>query len=166
MTLLQIQTALLEKRFISIANRASWQNKVWNPPRAPYQKLENDLKKLATGLELPHVEVVPVSATEGDNITTPSPNMLWYRRKPLLEYLETVEVDTFAREQGFVMPVQRVCRPDHTFRGFQGEISSGSVSVGDEISVLPSGGAARVQSILRLDKSVSRADAGEPVTEQ
>ncbi len=131
-----------------------------------YQKLEKDLKKLAIDLELSHVEVIPVSATEGDNITTPSPNMLWYRRKPLLEYLETVEVDTFASERGFVMPVQRVCRPNHTFRGFQGEISSGSVSVGDEISVLPSGEVARVQSILRLDQSVSRANAGEPVTIQ
>lgn len=64
------------------------------------------------------------------------------------------------------MPVQRVCRPDHTFRGFQGQIESGVVSVGDEITTLPSGETANVKSILIGDKDSQSAQEGQPVTIQ
>ena len=64
------------------------------------------------------------------------------------------------------MPVQRVCRPDHTFRGFQGQIESGSVAVGDEITTLPSNEHAKVKSILVGDKQSETAFMGQPVTIQ
>lgn len=64
------------------------------------------------------------------------------------------------------MPVQRVCRPDHTFRGFQGQIESGSVAVGDEITTLPSNEHAKVKSILVGDKQSDSAFMGQPVTIQ
>jgi sulfate adenylyltransferase subunit 1 len=83
---------------------------------------------------------------------------------PLLEYLEKVDISSDSREQGFYMPVQRVCRPDHTFRGFQGQIETDSVSVGDEIITLPSSEKATVKGILMTDKSVDTAYAGQPVT--
>lgn len=131
-----------------------------------YKRIEKDIKKLAIDLELYNVEIIPVSATEGDNVTVKSANMAWYDGKTLLECLETVDVDDGMEEQGFVMPVQRVCRPNHTFRGFQGQISSGSVAVGDEIQVLPSGEKAEVQSILLADRQVKTAKKGQPVTIQ
>ena len=59
-------------------------------------------------------------------------NIPWYTGEPLLEYLETVDVREKSEEEGFYMPVQRVCRPNHTFRGFQGQIESGQISVGDD----------------------------------
>ena len=59
------------------------------------------------------------------------------------------------------MPVQRVCRPDHTFRGFQGQIESGVVSVGDDIITLPSGESAKVKSILIGDKDSQSAQEGQ-----
>jgi sulfate adenylyltransferase subunit 1 len=62
------------------------------------------------------------------------------------------------------MPVQRVCRPDHTFRGFQGQIEAGSISEGDEIITLPSNEKATVKQILMTDKTVSTAKQGQPVT--
>jgi len=131
-----------------------------------FRKIEKEIKKLAIDLDLHSVEVIPVSATEGDNVTLKSPNMPWYKRMPLLEYLENTNVEENQQETGFVMPVQRVCRPNHTFRGFQGEIASGEVSVGDTITVLPSRETAKVQTILCTDKSVSKADKGQPVTIQ
>lgn len=64
------------------------------------------------------------------------------------------------------MPVQRVCRPDHTFRGFQGQIESGSIAVGDDITTLPSNEHAKVKSILVGDKQSESAFMGQPVTIQ
>ena len=129
-----------------------------------YRKIEKDIKKLAVDLELDHVDVVPVSATEGDNVTLNSSNMPWYLGKTLLGFLETVDVEDATEEQGFVLPVQRVCRPNHTFRGFQGQVESGTVKTGDEIAVLPSREKAIVQSILVTDQESSEAFAGQAVT--
>ena len=129
-----------------------------------YRKIEKDIKKLAVDLELDHVNVIPVSATEGDNVTLNSSNMPWYLGKTLLGFLETVDVEDATEEQGLVLPVQRVCRPNHTFRGFQGQIESGTVKTGDEIAVLPSREKAIVQSILVTDRETSEAFAGQAVT--
>lgn len=129
-----------------------------------YRKIEKDIKKLAVDLELDHVNVIPVSATEGDNVTLNSSNMPWYLGKTLLGFLETVDVEDATEEQGFVLPVQRVCRPNHTFRGFQGQIESGTVKTGDEIAVLPSREKAIVQSILVTDQESSEASMGQAVT--
>ncbi|MBQ2900544.1 MAG: adenylyl-sulfate kinase [Agathobacter sp.] len=131
-----------------------------------FRKIEKEIKKLAIDLDLQNVEVIPVSATEGDNVTLKSPNMPWYTKASLLEYLENINVEENEPERGFVMPVQRVCRPNHMFRGFQGEIASGAVSVGDVITVLPSRETAEVQKILYTDKSVQDAHKGQPVTIQ
>lgn len=129
-------------------------------------KIEKEIKKMAVDLELYNVEVIPVSATEGDNVTLRHGNMPWYKKKTLLEYLETVNVENGIEEEGFVMPVQRVCRPNASFRGFQGQIAAGSIEVGDEVTVLPSREKAGIQSILLLDKSVQSAGKGQPVTIQ
>jgi len=134
--------------------------------RKAYQKIEKEVRKLAVDLELYHTEIIPVSATEGDNVTLKSGRMPWYSGKTLLEYLESVDVDDGAKEQGFVMPVQRVCRPNADFRGFQGQVSSGSISAGDEITVLPSGERACVQSIFVADKNVQEAHRGQALTVQ
>ena len=132
--------------------------------RREYQKIEKDIKKLAVDLELSHVDVIPVSATEGDNVTMKHSHMPWYSGKTLLEYLETVDVEEGAAEQGFVMPVQRVCRPNHTFRGFQGQIESGTIRTGDEVTILPSKEKADVESILVTDRKSMRAEQGQAVT--
>ena len=110
--------------------------------------------------------MIPVSATEGDNITKKSAHMPWYKGKTLLDYLETIDVKENPTETGFTMPVQRVCRPNHTFRGFQGQIESGSVAVGDQIKVLPSGETATVKLIYEGDKEVQESSTGHAVTIQ
>ncbi len=121
---------------------------------------------LRAELGLQNVKIIPVSATEGDNVTRRSDNMPWYGEEPLLEYLENVDINAGDAENGFYLPVQRVCRPDHNFRGFQGQIESGNIRVGDEISVVPGGEKAGVKRIYVADKETDEASAGQPVTIQ
>jgi sulfate adenylyltransferase subunit 1 len=131
---------------------------------ARFQEILAQIADLKAELSLENVEIIPLSATEGDNVTVKSENIPWYTGVPLLEYLETVDINSDQTEQGFYMPVQRVCRPDHTFRGFQGQIEAGSISEGDEIITLPSNEKATVKQILMTDKTVSTAKQGQPVT--
>lgn len=133
--------------------------------RERYIRLEKDIRKLAVDLDLVNVKIIPVSATEGDNVTRHSSNMYWYKGETLLEYLEGVDIFDHD-ESGFIMPVQRVCRPDHTYRGFEGQVENGFVSVGDELTVLPSKEKASVKSILHTDRAVGSVSAGMPVTIQ
>ena len=131
-----------------------------------FKKIKKDIKVLLAEFEYRTAEIIPVSATEGDNITKKSDRMPWYSGKTLLSYLETIDVKENPAETGFTMPVQRVCRPNHNFRGFQGQIETGAVSVGDTITVLPSGETAAVKQIYQGDTPVTSGDAGHAVTIQ
>lgn len=131
-----------------------------------FRKIEADIQALAQELKLYSVKIIPVSATAGDNLTQHSDAMPWYTGTTLLNYLENVDIDEASHEEGFYMPVQRVCRPNHTFRGFQGQIEAGEISVGDEIHVQPSEETAHVKSILVGDKDAQTERAGQPVTIQ
>ena len=129
-----------------------------------FDEIVKQIEELKNELLLDDIYIIPLSATEGDNVTVKSENIPWYNGVPLLQYLETVDVDSSEEEEGFYLPVQRVCRPDHTFRGFQGQIESGSISIGDEIVTLPSNEKAHVKQILMTNKDVKTAFKGQPVT--
>lgn len=132
--------------------------------KSRFDEIVKQIEELKNELLLDDIYIIPLSATEGDNVTVKSENIPWYNGVPLLQYLETVDVDSSEEEEGFYFPVQRVCRPDHTFRGFQGQIESGSISIGDEIVTLPSNEKAHVKQILMTDKDVKTAFKGQPVT--
>ena len=132
--------------------------------KSRFDEIVKQIEELKNELSLDDIYIIPLSATEGDNVTVKSENIPWYNGVPLLQYLETVDVDSSEEEEGFYLPVQRVCRPDHTFRGFQGQIESGSISIGDEIVTLPSNEKAHVKQILMTDKDVKTAFKGQPVT--
>lgn len=132
--------------------------------KSRFDEIVKQIEELKNELLLDDIYIIPLSATEGDNVTVKSENIPWYNGVPLLQYLETVDVDSSEEEEGFYLPVQRVCRPDHTFRGFQGQIESGSISVGDEIVTLPSNEKAHVKQILMTDRDVKTAFKGQPVT--
>ncbi len=129
-----------------------------------FDEICEQIGTLRDELSLDSVQIIPVSATEGDNVTAKSDNMPWYSGISLLEYLEAVDTDSKNEEEGFYMPVQRVCRPDHTFRGFQGQIEAGSINAGDEIITLPSNEKAKIKSIFVADKESQTAFVGQPVT--
>lgn len=132
--------------------------------KSRFDEIVKQIEELKNELLLDDIYIIPLSATEGDNVTVKSENIPWYNGVPLLQHLETVDVDSSEEEEGFYLPVQRVCRPDHTFRGFQGQIESGSISIGDEIVTLPSNEKAHVKQILMTDKDVKTAFKGQPVT--
>lgn len=134
------------------------------------QKIFDEIKEVfsqtAAEFNFQSIQVIPVSATEGDNITKKSEHTPWYEGLPLLTYLENVDVLDTNNTKEFMMPIQRVCRPDHTFRGFQGQIEAGSIAVGDELTTLPSREKAKVKRILVTDQDRDSAYAGQPVTIQ
>lgn len=129
-----------------------------------FLEIEKQIDELSKELNLENVKIIPLSATVGDNVTTKSANTPWYTGEPLLEYLENVDISNKNTEQGFYLPVQRVSRPNHTFRGFQGQIESGSVSIGDELTILPSNEKALVKGILVSGAEKDTASVGQAVT--
>ena len=110
------------------------------------------------------IACIPVSALDGDNVTTPSPRMGWYDGPTLLGYLETVEVADTLEAAPLRYPVQWVNRPNLDFRGFAGTVAGGSVSVGDEIISLPSEKTSRVERIVLGDRDLQSAVRGQAVT--
>ena len=131
---------------------------------AKFKAIEKDILALRDELLLENITLIPVSATGGDNIMEPSANTPWYTGKALLPYLETVDVSEKAAEEGFYMPVQRVCRPSLDFRGFQGQVESGAIRVGDTVCTFPSGEKAEVTSINIAGRDSKTAEKGQPAT--
>ena len=131
-----------------------------------FEKIEVAIKELQQELKLKNIKIIPISATEGDNVTTKSFNTPWYDGPDILTYLENVEMSDTISNNEFYIPIQRVCRPNHEFRGFQGQIEEGEISVGDEVIILPSNEKAIVKSIYVTDNKVDIAQKGQPVTIQ
>jgi bifunctional enzyme CysN/CysC len=123
-----------------------------------------DYRAFAARIGLGEVTAIPVCAVDGDNVTRPSARLPWYSGPTLLEYLESVEVDADAAGKPFRMPVQWVNRPNPDFRGFCGQIVSGSVRPGDRIRVLPAGRESSVARIVTADGDLPGALAGQSVT--
>jgi sulfate adenylyltransferase large subunit len=107
---------------------------------------------------------IPMSALHGDNVITASHRTPWFDGPTLLEYLETVEVTRDLTALPFRFPVQLVLRPDRRFRGYAGQIASGSVCVGDRITVWPSGRTAAIARIITYDGDLELASAPMSVT--
>ena len=107
---------------------------------------------------------VPVSALAGDNIVHRSSAMPWYDGPSLLELLEELPSSLDTRDEPFRFPVQRVLRPDQTFRGFAGQIASGTIRPGDSITVEPSGRSAIVERIVTFDGDLEECHAPLSVT--
>ncbi len=132
-----------------------------------FNEVQSQIQTIVDELKLPNVQIIPVSATEGDNVTKRSENIKWYNGPTILSYLEDVNIEESLEaktsEKRFYMPIQRVCRPNHEFRGFQGQIEAGEISVGDEITTLPSGEKAKVKKIIVGFNEVKTAVKGQAV---
>jgi bifunctional enzyme CysN/CysC len=116
----------------------------------------------ATGVE--QWEAIPVSGLAGDNVASRSAAMAWYEGPSLIEWLDTVPLGEDAAGSALRMPVQWVNRPNHEFRGFAGQIASGSVRPGDAVRVLPSGREATIARIVTASGDLDEAVAGQSVT--
>jgi bifunctional enzyme CysN/CysC len=133
--------------------------------QAVFDKIVADYAEFARSIGITAFTPMPISGFKGDNITGPSANTPWYKGPALIEHLETVEVNSAAdAEKPFRMAVQWVNRPNLDFRGFSGQIATGSVKPGDAVRVLPSGKTSRITRIVTLDGDLDEAVAGQSVT--
>ncbi len=124
-----------------------------------------DYRLFAASAGIGDFVAIPVSGLKGDNVIARSEAMPWYNGPSLLEHLDTVDLDSDSdAHKAFRMPVQWVNRPNQNFRGFSGEIASGSISPGAEVRILPSGRTTRVERIVTLDGDSDDAVAGQSIT--
>lgn len=128
-----------------------------------FKNIDKEFKQLAEPLNFSSITAIPLSALNGDNITSRSARSHWYKGPTLMGYLESVEVTEQASNQ-FIFPVQWVCRPDSNFRGFAGSLAAGSVAIGDSVRVTASGQTAQVKDIVTFDGSQQQAESGNAVT--
>ncbi len=133
--------------------------------QAKYDAIVVAYMSFAASIGIEHFTAIPISGFKGDNITTESPNTPWFHGALLMEHLETVALDNEADQaKPLRMAVQWVNRPNLDFRGFSGQIATGSVHPGDTIRVLPSGKTTTISKIVTLDGELDEAVAGQSVT--
>jgi len=124
-----------------------------------------DYRAFATGIGVDEWTAIPISGLNGDNVVDRGSSMPWYDGPSLLEHLDTVPLDAAAEAaKPFRLPVQWVNRPDLNFRGFAGQIASGTIAPGADIRILPSGRVTRVERIVTADGDLDCAVAGQSVT--
>ncbi len=136
--------------------------------QARFDEIVAEYKKFAAQLDLHDITCIPLSALVGDMVVDRGESLSWYQGPTLMEKLESVEIDHDVNTTDFRFPVQWVCRPQtdeyHDFRGFMGRIEAGEISVGEEITVLPSGRTSRVKEIVTYDGNLQIAYAPQSVT--
>lgn len=130
-----------------------------------FEKIRQEyLKRLATILK-DEVYFLPVSALEGDNVAEESPNMPWYQGKSLLNFLETIETKSVKQKKSR-LPVQLVIKEGITkggYRSYAGRLYGGSLSVGENVKVMPSGSSTHIKAISIGKRSVNMATNGQSI---
>lgn len=132
--------------------------------REVFDRIVADYVKFASNLGFTSVAAIPISARHGDNIINRSRNTDWFHGPCLLDYLESIDIQSETAGLPFRFPVQWVNRPNMEFRGYAGTVVSGSIAVGEEIVVPTSGRNSRVKQIVTYDGELVRAEAGDAVT--
>ncbi|GAB6263629.1 sulfate adenylyltransferase subunit CysN [Photobacterium sp. R1] len=132
--------------------------------QARFEQIRDDYLAFAEKLNADiNIQLVPLSALDGDNVVTLSEQTPWYQGESLLSLLEDVEVNK--KDDGELrFPVQYVNRPNLDFRGFAGTLASGTVKVGDAVKVLPSGKTSTVARIVTFDGDLTEAHSGQAIT--
>lgn len=129
-----------------------------------FNEIVAEYKQFVAPLNIPDITCIPLSALDGDNVVDKSERTPWYEGLSLLDFLETVHIDSDNNFKDFRFPVQYVLRPNLDFRGFCGKVASGIVRKGDEVMALPSGKTSRVKSIVTYDGELDYAFPPQCVT--
>ena len=126
-----------------------------------YEKIHAEFTQFATKLNIPDLEVIPISALNGDNVVHRSENMSWYSGPTLMHHLEHVHVASDRDLIDARFPVQYVIRPKsdefHDYRGYAGQVAGGVLKPGDEVVVLPSGMTSKISRIDLFDREITEA---------
>ncbi len=129
-----------------------------------YDEICNDYRDFGSRLDLPDLHFIPIAALHGENVVDPSVNMPWYRGNTLMNLLESVYIGSDRNLKDFRLPIQMVNRPNLDFRGFCGTVASGIIRQGDEIIVLPSKRASKVERIVTQDGDLQEAFCSQSIT--
>lgn len=136
--------------------------------REVFERICRDFAAFAEELKLHNITYIPMSALNGDMVVERGDNLSWYESVTLMDLLENIPIDHDINLVDFRFPVQLVCRPQteelHDFRGYMGRIESGSIQVGDAVTVLPSGLTSRIKEIVTYDGPLDHAIAPQAVT--
>jgi len=130
---------------------------------ATYRAIEKDFLAFAGEIGAGDVTCIPMSALTGCNVTENGPETPWYDGPCLLQHLETVDMMQHDHDQPARLPVQWVCRPDRTFRGFAGTLVSGTLKPGDKVKVLPSARESTIARIVTHDGDLEHAQSGQAI---
>ncbi len=133
-----------------------------------FENIKKQFMNFSAKLDLPDVRFVPISALKGDNVVNESKNMSWYQGTTLMYILENIYISSDVNLIDTRFPVQYVIRPQNKefpdFRGFAGRLASGTLKVGDEIKVLPSGFTSTIKSIHLFKEELTKAYAPQSIT--
>ena len=129
-----------------------------------FDEIQAQAGPLLTEIDSGHVDFIPISALDGDNVVARSPRTPWYTGQTLLDLLETAVPPAPVSALPFRFPVQMVIRPHLDFRGYAGQIVSGAIRPGEMVAALPSGKRSRVKRIVTFDGDLDVAYAPMSVT--
>ncbi len=132
--------------------------------QARFDEIREEFTAFAQRIHAGAPYFLPISALNGDNVVFGSENMPWFQGPHLLEYLETVPLPAIHEEAPMRFPVQMVIRPNLDFRGYAGQLASGTMRVGDTVLALPAGRTTRVKRIAAWDGDLPQAAAPMSVT--
>ncbi len=124
--------------------------------QAVFDAIRAEYTEFASKLSVPDIIFIPISALQGDNVVNRGGNMPWYGGATLLNHLEHVSVGSSRNLVDFRFPVQMAVRPHAGFRGFAGQVASGTIRPGEEVAALPSGRTARCAASSRSTASCPR----------
>lgn len=131
-----------------------------------FEQIKKDYLRLADNLNLENVGFIPVSALKGDNIVHGSERMPWYNGPSLLDYLETIDIEG-SKQQPWRLPIQWVVRPQTDdlpdYRGYAGKVLGDGLTIGEEITVLPSGVRSRIKALEFAEKKLQEAQNGQSI---
>lgn len=126
-----------------------------------FEAVKREFQNFIMKLEIPDVTFIPISALNGDNVVSRSPNMEWYEGSSLLHHLEQLHIGSDRNHIDARFPVQYVIRPQtdeyHDYRGYAGTVTSGVFKVGDEVLILPNGFTSTVASLESFEGPISEA---------
>ncbi len=128
-----------------------------------FERHVNSLRAYISNLEFADIRFVPVSALRGDGVAQNGSNMPWYQGPSVLDTIQDVELSSRQTPVDFRFPVQCVIRPNHEIRALAGQPVSGSIRVGEEVLVMPSGRTTSVKSIASPEGPMDKCDTGQPV---
>lgn len=135
-----------------------------------FEAIKNEIEQLSqkSGYTGQNLTFIPISALNGDNVVTPSSNINWYKGETLLEHLEKTDAQDVFEKGKARFPVQSVIRPKtekfHDFRGYAGKLYGDDLSVGENITVLPSMTQTKVKQIHFFDQTFDKAERGSSIT--